>query len=56
MERRNTIATLLQDWGLVSIVNKDVARDCAFPRGRLRLSRIKRSLSGICNKYNIGNS
>ena len=30
MERRNTIATLLQDWGLVSIVNKDVARDCAF--------------------------
>ena len=29
MERRNTIATLLQDWGLVSIVNPEVAQDCA---------------------------
>ncbi|NCG33055.1 MAG: hypothetical protein GWP44_09235 [Proteobacteria bacterium] len=29
VERRNTIATLLQDWGLVEIQNKEVAQDCA---------------------------
>lgn len=29
VQRRNTIATLLADWGLVEIQNKEVAQDCA---------------------------
>ena len=29
IERRNTIATLLADWGLVEIQNKEVAVECA---------------------------
>ena len=29
VQRRNTIATLLSDWGVVGIVNKEVSRDCA---------------------------
>jgi hypothetical protein len=29
VQRRNTIATLLSDWGLIQIVNEEVAKDCA---------------------------
>ena len=29
IQRRNTIATLLSDWGLVTIVNKEAAKDVA---------------------------
>ena len=29
VDRRNTIGTLLQDWGLVEIQNKEVSKDCA---------------------------
>ena len=56
MERRNTIATLLQDWGLVSIVNKDVARDCA-PRRQIKIISYKdKSNWNLKPKYNIGNN
>ena len=30
LERRNSIATLLSDWGLIEIQNKEVAQDCAL--------------------------
>ena len=56
MERRNTIATLLQDWGLVSIVNKDVARDCAPMRQIKIISYKEKSKWNLQPKYNIGNS
>ena len=56
MERRNTIATLLADWGLVGIVNKEVARDCAPMRQIKIISFRDKSEWTLQPKYNIGNS
>ena len=56
MERRNTIATLLADWGLVTIVNKDVARDCAPMRQIKIISYKDKSNWTLKPKYNIGNN
>lgn len=56
MERRNTIATLLQDWGLVSIVNPEVAQDCAPMRQIKIISYKEKSKWNLQPKYNIGNN
>jgi hypothetical protein len=54
MQRRNTVAHLLEDWGLVEIVNLDVCEDTA------PLSQIKVLAFGekkdwnLVAKYNIG--
>lgn len=56
MERRNTIATLLADWGLVTIVNKDAARDCAPMRQIKIISYKDKSNWNLQPKYNIGNN
>lgn len=56
MERRNTIATLLADWGLVGIVNKEVSRDCAPMRQIKIISYKDKSEWTLQPKYNIGNS
>lgn len=56
MERRNTIATLLQDWGLVEIVNPEVARDCAPMRQIKIISYKDKSNWTLKPKYNIGNN
>ena len=56
IERRNTIATLLQDWGLVTIVNKEVAKECA-PMRQIKIISFKdKSNWNLQPKYNIGNS
>ena len=56
MERRNTIATLLADWGLVGIINKEVARECA-PMRQIKIISFKdKSEWTLQPKYNIGNS
>jgi len=56
MERRNTIATLLADWGLLAIVNKEVARECA-PMRQIKIISFKdKSEWTLQPKYNIGNS
>ena len=55
IERRNTIATLLSDWGLVEIQNKEVAQDCA-PLRQIKIIGFKEKEQWeLCPKYNIGN-
>lgn len=54
LQRRNTVAHLLEDWGLVEIVNPDICEDTA------PLSQIKVLAFGekkdwnLVTKYNIG--
>lgn len=56
VERRNTIATLLQDWGLISIINPEVAKTLA-PLRQIKVIPFKeKSQWELCPKYNIGNS
>lgn len=55
VQRRNTIATLLADWGLVEIQNKEVAKDCA-PMRQIKIIGFKEKNDWeLCPKYNIGN-
>lgn len=56
LERRNTIATLLQDWGLVQIVNPDDVRHKAPLRQIKIIGYKEKSEWELCPKYNIGNS
>ncbi len=55
IQRRNTIATLLADWGLVEIQNPEVAQDCA-PMRQIKIIGFKEKDDWeLCPKYNIGN-
>jgi len=56
VERRNTIATLLQDWGLVTILNKEVAKNCAPMRQIKIIAYRDKPNCTLQPKYNIGNS
>ena len=55
IQRRNTIATLMSDWGLVTIEKTEMATNCA----PLRLIKIlpfkEKNQWELCPKYNIGN-
>jgi hypothetical protein len=54
LERRNTIATLLSDWGLVNIVDKSKVEDKA-PLRQIKIVSYKEKTSWeLCTKYNIG--
>jgi len=54
IQRRNTIATLLADWGLVRIVNPEQAKDCA-PLRQIKIIGFKEKDEWeLCPKYNIG--
>lgn len=54
LQRRNTIATLLADWGLVRIVNTEQAKDCA-PLRQIKIIGFKEKDEWeLCPKYNIG--
>ena len=56
VERRNTIATLLADWGLVSIMKPEMAKDLA-PLRQIKVIPFKEKPQWeLCPKYNIGNS
>lgn len=56
IERRNTIATLLADWGLVTIINETVSKPCA-PLRQIKVIPFKEKAQWeLCPKYNIGNS
>ena len=56
IQRRNTIATLLADWGLVSILNPDLAKDIA-PLRQIKVIPFKDKKDWeLCPKYNIGNT
>jgi hypothetical protein len=55
ISRRNTIATLLSDWGLISFAAKKEL-DCA-PLRQIKIIPFKEKLEWeLCPKYNIGNS
>jgi hypothetical protein len=55
IQRRNTIATLLADWGLVEIQTPEVASDCA-PMRQIKIINFKEKDDWeLCPKYNIGN-
>ena len=56
IERRNTITTLLSDWGLVEIVNTEQAIAKAPLRQIKVIPHKDKSLWELCTKYNIGNS
>ena len=55
LERRNTIATLLSDWGLVNIVNRQMVEQKAPLRTIKIVSYREKSDWELCQKYNIGN-
>ena len=53
-ERRNTIAQLLSDWGLIAILNKTVAEKKA-PLSQIKVLRFKEKNEwDLQAKYNIG--
>lgn len=53
--RRNTIAQLLADWGLVRIVDKEMVAECAPLRQVKIISHKEKEEWELCPKYNIGN-
>jgi len=55
LARRNTIATLMSDWGLLSIENRDNTHPLA-PLRQIKIIPYKdKSNWELCPKYNIGN-
>ena len=56
VQRRNTIATLLSDWGLLDIVNSDQAKDKAPLRQIKVIPHKEKHQWELCPKYNIGNN
>lgn len=56
VQRRNTIATLLADWGLINIINPEASKDLA-PLRQIKVIPFKEKVQWeLCPKYNIGNS
>ena len=56
IQRRNTIAVLLADWGLVTINNVEQSKDRAPLRQIKVISHREREEWELCPKYNIGNT
>lgn len=56
VQRRNTIATLLSDWGLLDIVNGAQATDKAPLRQIKVIPHKEKQQWELCPKYNIGNT
>ncbi len=54
LERRNTIATLLSDWGLITLIDASQAADKAPLRQIKIVSFKEKSEWELCPKYNIG--
>ena len=54
LARRNTITTLLSDWGLVNIVDNTKCKDKAPLRTIKVVSYREKSEWELCQKYNIG--
>ena len=55
IERRNTIATLLSDWGLVEIQNTEQAKECSSLKQIKIIPFKEKNEWELCPKYNIGN-
>ena len=56
VQRRNTIATLLADWGLVGIVDKAKSNNCAPLRQVKIIGFREKENWELCAKYCIGNT
>ena len=56
IQRRNTITTLLSDWGLVQIVDSAKSQDCAPLRVIKIIPHKQKHEWELCTKYSIGNS
>lgn len=56
LERRNTITTLLGDWGLLDIVDTSQTLNTAPLKQIKIISYKEKSEWELCPKYNIGNS
>lgn len=56
VQRRNTIVTLLSDWGLVTAINANQLENRAPLRQIKVLSYREKDDWELCPKYNIGNS
>jgi len=54
IQRRNTIATLLSDWGLIEITHKDQSKDVAPLRQIKVISHKDKHNWELCPKYKIG--
>lgn len=53
--RRNTIATLLEDWGLVKLVDSDEAKDPKAPLSQIKILPFKEKNDWVLEaKYSIG--
>ncbi len=55
LHRRNTITTLLCDWGLVKVVDRLQISECAPLRQIKIISHKEKDEWELCPKYNIGN-
>jgi len=54
VQRRNTIATLMSDWGLITIVDAEQAKDKA-PLRQIKIIPYRDKTNWeLCPKYNIG--
>ncbi len=56
IQRRNTIATLLSDWGLVTMIEPNLFKDVAPLRQIKVIPHKDKALWELCPKYNIGNT
>ena len=56
LERRNTIATLLSDWGLVEIQNTEQVKECSSLKQIKIIPFKEKNEWELCPKYNIGNT
>lgn len=54
IQRRNTIATLMSDWGLLELQNPNEAKDMAPLRQIKILAHREKGEWDLCPKYNIG--
>ena len=55
LARRNTIANLLEEWGLIKIVNTDSAKDIVAPLSQIKIIAYReRDEWQLTTKYNIG--
>jgi hypothetical protein len=55
IERRNTIANLIAEWGLVSLVDPDKTKDNIAPLSQIKiLTHKEKSDWTLVTKYNIG--
>jgi len=54
--RRNTIANLLEEWGLIEVINKDKTKEPVVPVSHIKIISFKEKGDWQCSaKYSIGN-